>query len=247
MLGHYAISSAPISGLRVSSALKLGASSVSATASTTTVAGKNVIASSANSAHLTTSQIPRRIKEVYEGLTVSGKAETSIIGLRKGISSVLSQGSATNTIITQKIAVASSANSASVTTTSALKRLRKATSQTSANVLSNTVANRSRSTSILVSSSANIDLVYLRNRIAEIGLSSSVNLDTISDLLWEALDKEVGNPSNITFTELNEATSSVNYNEEATSSVNWTEEATSSVNYNEEATSSVNWTELQTP
>ena len=212
MLGHYAIASAPISGLGLSVALKLGASNISATATTTNVAGKNAITSSANSAHLTTSQLAKRVRAVHEGLTISGKAETVTLANRKGVSSVLSQGSATNTVSTQKIAITSSANSASTTTTQAPKRLREATSQTSGNVITNILAGRNAITSTSVSASLVLDIIYKRKRLTTIGLSSSVNLDSISDILWEALDKEVGNPSNITYTDLS-AGSSTTWNE----------------------------------
>lgn len=212
MLGHFAISQAPISGLGVSVTLKLGASSVLASVTTSNAASKTVFTASANSTHLTTSQIARAVKEVHEGLVINSKAETSIIGLRKGVSSVLSQGSATNTVSTQKIAITSSANSASATTTQTSKRLREAASQNSGNVITNTVSSRIGITSIHVDSLANITSIPLRISQLEIGLSSSVNLDNISDILWEALDKEVGNPSNITYTDLS-AGSSATWNE----------------------------------
>lgn len=212
MLGHYAISSAPLSGLGVSLSLKLGASSVLASVTTSNAASKTVFTASANSTHLTTSQLAKRVRAVHEGLTISGKAETVTLANRKGVSSVLSQGSATNTILTQKLAITSSANSASATTTQAPKRLRLAASQNSGNVITNTVSSRTRIISIHVDSLANITTIPLRISQLEIGLSSSVNLDNISDILWEALDKEVGNPSNITYTDLS-AGSSTTWNE----------------------------------
>ena len=63
MLGHHSISSAPLSGLGVSVSLKLGASTLSASATTSNVASKTVFTASANSAHLTTTQVPKRLRE----------------------------------------------------------------------------------------------------------------------------------------------------------------------------------------
>ena len=222
MLGHYAISSAPLSGLAVSVTLKLGASSVSANATTAFIARKTVFTASANSAHLTTNQIPRRLRE---GISAnSASVSTVTLAHRKGVSSVLSQGSATNTVQTQKVNVTSSANSASATTIQTSKRLREATSQNSSNVVSNIIGARTGISSVGVSSLASSITDAFRIAQLQFGLSSSVNLDTIGDILWEKLISELGvatniahtelsNSTNITFTELTPATSSVSWND----------------------------------
>ena len=211
MLGHYAISSAPLSGLGLAVTLKLGASSVSASATTSNVASKTVFTASSNSVHLTTNQIPKRLRE---GVSAnSANVSTVTLANRKGVSSVLSQGSATNTANVQKLAVTSSANSATATQYVQPKRLREATSQNSGNVITNTVAAGYSLGLILASSSASLDTIYLRRREISIGLSSSVNLDIISDILWETLDSEMGVATNLTFTELTPASSSVSWND----------------------------------
>ena len=91
-------------------------------------------------------------------------------------------------------------------------------------MITNTVAARNRLGLVLASSSASLDTIYLRRREISIGLSSSVNLDIIGDILWETINSESGvatniahtelsNPTNITFTELTPATSSVSWND----------------------------------
>ena len=51
-------------------------------------------------------------------------------------------------------------------------------------------------------SSATAIIVPKRVKFTNSAVSSSVSLETIADILWENLDSETSNPSNIAFNEL---------------------------------------------
>ena len=137
---------------------------------------------------------------------------TASLGYKEAITSSILESSVTNNITPKRLIFSASANSANANVLSTSKRLREGTSQNSANVVTNSLGTRTAVGLVHVQSKANLTQIPFRISQLQFGLSSSVNLDSISDILWEALDKETGNPSNVTYTDLS-AGSSTTWNE----------------------------------